>query len=185
MQFGFREKHSIDHALVSLTETIRNSLDDKKFGCGIFIDLQKAFDTVNHKILLDKLEHYGIRGTPLQWFSSYLSNRKQFIHVNDTNSTLLDVICGVPQGSVLGPLLFLIFINDLPHTSSKLKFYLFADDTNICCESVDLIVLEKTVNKELKQVKRWLDINKLAFNFDKTTLLSFILFVKHCYYRLL
>ena len=119
----------------------------KKFGCGIFIDLQKAFDTVNHKILLDKLEHYGIRGTPLQWFSSYLSNRKQFVHVNDSNSTVLDVTCGVPQGSVLGPLLFLIFINDLPHTSSKLKFYLFADDTNIYCESGDLTVLKKLLTK--------------------------------------
>ena len=96
MQFGLREKHSIDHTLVSLTESIGNSLDDNKFGCGIFIDLQKAFDTVNHKMLLDKLEHYGIRGTPLQWFSSYLSNRKQFVHVNGSNSTLLDVSCGVP-----------------------------------------------------------------------------------------
>ena len=99
---------------------------------------------MNHKILLDKHEHYGIRGPPLQWFSSYLSNRKQFVHVNGSNSTLLDVTCGVLQGSVLGPLLFLIFINDLPHTSSKLTFCLYADDTNIYCVSGDLTALEKT-----------------------------------------
>ena len=122
---------------------------------------------------MDKLELYGIWGTPLQWFSSCLSNRKQFVHVNGSNSTLLDVTCGVPQGSVIGPLLFLVFINDLPHTSSKLTFYLFADDTNICCVSGDLTVLEKPVYKELKQVKCWLDINKLSRNIDKT---SFVIF---------
>ena len=153
LQFGFQENHSIDHALVSLTEAIRNTLDNKRIGCGIFIDLQKAFDTVNHNILLPKLEHYGVRGCVLQWFRSYLSDRKQYVSVNGSDSNLLQIICGVPQGSVLGPLLFLLYINDLPNVSKKLKFYLFADDTNIYCESSDLSNLIKIVNRDLRTVK--------------------------------
>ena len=173
LQFGFRASHSVNHALISMTESIKNSLDNKKFGCGIFLDLQKAFDTVNHQILLDKLEHHGIRGTALAWFRSYLSNRSQYVSVNGCSSNHLNITCGVPQGSVLGPLLFLIYINDLPNSSSKLSFYLFADDTNIYFESQSLISLQKVVNTELKHVKKWLDANKLALNVDKTNFVIF------------
>ena len=173
LQFGFQENHSIDHALVSLTEAVRNTLDNKRLGCGIFIDLQKAFDTVNHRILLSKLEHYGVRGCALEWFKSYLSDRKQYVSVNGSNSNLLPITCGVPQGSVLGPLLFLIYINDLPNASKKLTFYLFADDTNIYYESKDLSNLIKIVNKELRLVKKWLDANKLSLNIDKTNYIIF------------
>ena len=168
-----RNCHSINHALVSLTEAIKNSLDNRKFGCGIFIDLQKAFDTVNHNILWMRLEHYRIRGTTLDWFKSYLSDRKQYVSVNGSNSSCLSVTCGVPQGSVLGPLLFLIYINDLPRSSKKLTFYLFADDTNIYYESNNPDLLQKTVNKELKKVKMWLDVNKLSLNIDKTNFIIF------------
>ncbi len=173
LQFGFQENRSIDHALISMTESIRSTLDCKKFGCGVFIDLQKAFDTVNHQILLSKLEHYGIRGCALDWFKSYLFQRKQYVSINGQNSSLLTVNCGVPQGSVLGPLLFLIYINDLPLASTKLKFYLFADDTNIYLEDGNLTHLVKTVNKELKFVMKWLNANKLSLNIEKT---NFILF---------
>ena len=123
-KFGFRYSHSINHALISLTEMIKNTLDNKRFGCGIFLDLRKAFYTVNHEILLKKLEHYGIRGIALSWFHSYLSNREQPVSVNGYSSRNLHVTCGVPQGSVLGPLLFLIYVNDIPNTSSKLAFCL-------------------------------------------------------------
>ena len=129
LQFGFREKHSTSHALLCLTETIKHSIDNGRTGYGVFLDLQKAFDTVNHKILSQKLEHYGIRSNVLSWFQSYLTGRSQYVSVNEHVSNTLHIICGVPQGSVLGRLLFLIHVNDLVSVSKVLKFYLFADDT--------------------------------------------------------
>ena len=152
LQFGFREKHCTDHALINLTEKIKTTIDNKKVGCGVFIDLKKAFDTVNHSILLKKLEHYGVRGVVLNWFCSYLKDRKQYVSVNGHTSKELKVTCGVPQGSVLRPLLFLVYINDLPTVSKILTFYLFADDTNIYYESSNTFDLQKKMNIELKKI---------------------------------
>ena len=143
LSFGLSEKHSTLYAIIGMTETIKEAIDNVMFGCGVFIDLQKAFDTINHSILLKKLEHYGITGVELSWFSSYLSKRKQFVSVHGSTSDYLEVKCGVPQGSVLGPLLFLIYINDLPSVSKVLSFYVFADDTDIFYSSCDLITLQK------------------------------------------
>ena len=120
-----------------------------------------------------KLEHYGIRGTAQDWFKSYLTAREQYVSINGYNSSHLNVTCGVPQGSVLGPLLFLIYINDLPLVSSKLTFYLFADDTNIYYEAENLVQQQSVVNKELKKVKKWLDANKLSLHIDKTNFIMF------------
>ena len=172
-QFGFRKKNSTVHALMEITEKIKETIDSGKFGCGIFIDLKKAFDTVNHKILLTKMEHYGVRGVTLDWFASYLTGRKQFVYLNGESSELKDVSCGVPQGSVLGPLLFLMYINVLPNVSDKLNFYLFADDTNIYYESKDLQNLEHVMNNELKHLSLWLKVNRLALNINKTNFLIF------------
>ena len=105
-QFGFRKQNSTVHALIQITEQITSLIENGKYGCGIFIDLRKAFDIVNHAILLRKMEHYGIRGMALQWFKSYL---------NGHASALKEISCGIPEGSVLGPLLFFIYINDLPN----------------------------------------------------------------------
>ena len=123
-QFGFRKRYSTIYALIEIIEKIKVSIDQGKFGCGIFIDLKKAFDTVNHEILLSKLDHYGIRGPLLDWFRSYLTDRKQFVFCNGVKSSTKTITCGVPQGSVLGPLLFLIYINDLPNISDKLQYLL-------------------------------------------------------------
>ena len=131
LQFGFRQKYSTVHALISLTENIRKNLDEGSIGCGIFVDLQKAFDTVEHDILLSKLEHYGIRGLANEWFKSYLSNRNQYVSINGYDSNLADVKFGVPQGSVLAPLFFLIYVNDLKQVLKFCKIHHFADDTNL------------------------------------------------------
>ena len=173
MQFGFREKHSTTHALLSLTESIKHSIDNGKFGCGIFLDLQKAFDTVNHDILIKKLEHYGIRGNVLDWFRSYLRGRFQYVSVNGHLSDLLPISCGVPQGSVLGSLLFLIYVNDLPNISKVLQVYLFEDDTSISFESDNLLTLQKVVNRELRKVRKWLEANRLSLNISKTNYVIF------------
>ena len=173
LQFGFRSKHSTLRALISMTESIKKTIDDGMYGCGVLIDLQKAFDTVKQSILLEKIEHYGIRGTALSWFSSYLSDRKQYVSVNGHTSDHLKILCGVPQGSVLGPLFFLIYINDLPNVSKLLSFYLFADDTNIYYKSHDLVHLQKNMNRKLKKVKKWLDSDRLSLNIGKTNFVIF------------
>ena len=162
LQFGFRESHSTSHALLSLAETAKKSIDNGKFSCGIFLDLQKAFDTVNHKILPQKMEHYRIRRKVLDWFRSYLSGRSQYVVVNGHSSEILPITCGVPQGSVLAPFLSLIYVIDLSYVSKILKFYLFADDTSICYDSGNLITLQKTINRELRKARKWLEANILS-----------------------
>ena len=136
-QFGFRNKHSTTRALFDLTKTIRKAFDDDGFGCGVFLDFKKSFDMVNQNILLKNFEHYGVRGHSVKWFSSFLTERKQYTSVNNVNSQIDDISYGAPHGSVLFPLLFLIYINDL---NSAIEFsYIchFADDTNILhrCQS--------------------------------------------------
>ena len=140
----------------------------------IFLDFAKAFDTFNHEILLKKLQHYDIRGTPLNWFKSYLYDR-QFTEINDTLSDIDYIKCGVPQGSILGPLLFLIYINDIVNTSTVLQIFLFADDTTIFFSSKPSAMVEKVLNDELKKVNKWLVSNKLSLNINKSCYLNFSL----------
>ena len=173
LQFGCRQKYSTVHVLISLTESIRKNLDEGNIGCGIFVDLQKAFDTVEHDILLSKLEHYGIRGLANEWFKSYLSNRKQYVSINGYDSNLADVKFGVPQGSVLGPLLFLIYINDLNQALKFCKVHHFADDTNLIHFSKSVNRLNKHVNLDLKNLTYWLNANIIALNVKKTELVIF------------
>ena len=172
-QFGFRENHSTNHALINLTEDIRDALDNHYFACGTFIDLQKAFDTVDHKILLRKLEHYGVRGKANEWFNSYLSNRKQHVSINGFLSNETEMLYGVPQGSVLGPLLFLIYINDLHVAIKHSTTRHFADDTSLLIKSKSLNQLKNRLNLDLRFLCKWLRANKISLNASKTELLIF------------
>ena len=172
-KFGFRSSHSTEHAVVELFDELINSFDNKNFTLGVFIDLSKAFDTVNHEILLKKLQSYGIIGNHLNWFKSYLRERKQFIANAQSKTELKIIQCGVPQGSILGPLLFLIYINDLFKSSPVLKFIMFADDTNLFFSHKDVNSLYETVNIELEKVNIWFKANKLSLNVSKTNYILF------------
>ena len=173
LQFGFRKNYSTTLALLNLTENIKQELDRGKFGCGIFIDFQKAFDTVDHNILLQKLSYYGVRGKSNEWFKSYLCDRKQFVSINGFQSDLSEIKCGVPQGSVLGPLLFLIYINDLHLAIKSCKIHHFADDTNLLHFNDSIKKLNKDINYDLKQLVHWLNANKISLNVGKTELVLF------------
>ena len=172
-QFGFRSKHSTSHAALLIIDKIQMAIEKGLYSCGIFLDLSKAFDTVDHDILIKKLHYYGIRGIPRDWFASYLNNRKQYVSVGGIASELLDVNCGVPQGSVLGPLLFLLYINDFSMCTGMLDFHLFADDSNIFSSNKSLQALELLINDKLKIISNWLCCNRLSFNIDKTNFVVF------------
>ena len=167
-QYGFRKGYSTAFALIDLHDKVSAALDNKKLAVGLFMDLSKAFDTVNYDILFMKLYHYGIRGVALDWIKSYLSNRFQFVQSNNSASSLEKINCGVPQGSILGPLFFLIYINDICNVSSLAKVILFADDTNLLFSNNDPYELIKTLNSEIPKFSHWLTVNKLTLNIDKT-----------------
>ena len=172
-QYGFRQNHSTYMAIQDMYNKITRAIDDREFSIGIFVDLSKAFDTINHDILLQKLEYYGIRGLALQWFKDYLTNRKQYVCYNNVSSSLMNVTCGVPQGSILGPLLFILYVNDIANCSSILYFILFADDTNIFYSSKSHSDLMKIINEELAKLSDWFRANKLSLNAKKTNYIIF------------
>ena len=181
--YGFRKEHSTQHAILDIVNTIQTNMSQGLFSCGIFIDVKKAFDTVDHDILLSKLHHYGFRGIINEWFASYLINRMPTTQIGQHVSNKDIVTFGVPQGSVLGPLLFLLYVNDMYQCSNKFKFYLFADDTNILYAAKNLKTSEVTVNAELRNFCDWLKSNKLSLNTKKSNLVLFHPYQKRASYH--
>ena len=172
-QFGFRKKCSTSMGVLNVVNTAINAIDKGEYCIGIFLDLSKAFDTIDHTILLSKLQHYGIRGVALNWFENYLQNRQQFVVVNGVKSQLRNVKCGVPQGSVLGPLLFLIYINDLINSSDFFTYSLFADDTCLLAHQKNMLALINSVNEEICKIFNWFCCNKLLLNTGKSQYVVF------------
>ena len=167
-QSGFRSLHSTVTSLLKCTDNWYSGLDTGQMTGLIFIDLKKAFDTVDHEILCKKLYLYGVQNRELAWFKSYLSNRKQFAGVNGADSKIEEIDIGVPQGSCLGPLLFLVYINDLPIAIKNSKTSMYADDTSIYRCSKDMPQLNKEINEDLEKLDEWLIGNKLSLNLAKT-----------------
>ena len=179
-QYGFRDEHSTELASLELIDRVMNAFENKHTPVAIYMDLSKAFDTLDHKILLQKLDYYGIKGIELNWFKSYLAERKQYVEINNTKSDYQTITTGVPQGSVLGPLLFLIYMNDIEEASSALNSILFADDSTFM-SSMNAVFpnhkldhnFEENINKELSKIYDWLAVNKLSLNARKTKFMIF------------
>ena len=172
-QYGFQKDKSTEDALMELHTKVIDAFENKKVAYGIFLDFAKAFDTVNHEILLHKLEHYGIRGLSLSWFKSYLTDRQQCVNIDGTKSDFSTIKHGVPQGSILGPLLFLLYINDIVLSSKRLQFLLFADDTSIFATGDSYSEVRTVLNDDLNNVSNWLKANKLSLNIKKSNALNF------------
>ena len=147
-------------------------MNDGKATAAIFLDLKKAFDTVNHQILISKLNDYGIRNHTLKWFVSYLDNRAQRVNINSSLSAFKCINIGVPQGSILGPLLFIIYVNSMPDSVSC-KCIMYADDTTLLCSSSDPVTLQQELDKNMSNINRWFHDNKLSLNVKKTKLTVF------------
>ena len=172
-QFGFQKGKSTFMALVVLLDKISAALKNGDFVIGLFRDFSKAFDTVDHSILLEKLDFYGIKGVTCKWFEDYLSERKQYVTYNGITSDMEVIKCGVPQGSILGPLLFLLYINDLAMVSNASFPILFADDTNIFITGKCIDGMCTKINDELDKIQSWLNCNKLSLNVLKTHYIIF------------
>ena len=183
-QYGSRKCHSTELAALELVDRLFKHLDDGKIPVSVFLDLSKAFDTLNHAILIDKLKYYGLNETSLNWFRSYLHDRQQYTEYNGTCSDVINLTTGVPQGSILGPLVFIIYMNDIHVATSNFKAILYADDTNLlspmCSFSssnslnpTNLTEVTNSINDELSHVYEWLLINKLSVNVSKTKFMIF------------
>ena len=157
-QFGFRKQHSTNLALTFLYEYILKQRDNDNSVCDIFMDLAKAFDSVSHRILLSKLEHYGVKGNAIRLIKSYLTNRMQYIESNEQTSKMLPITIGVPQGSVLGPFLFLVYINDLPNSCDS-EILLYADDAVLLCKDKTHDRLKSKSEKEFQKIESWVISN--------------------------
>ena len=172
-QYGFRSGHSTAMAILDMVEKVRAAWAEKSVALGVFIDLKKAFDTVDHRILLSKLEHYGIRGVTLKLLESYLSDRTQYVCYGGYESDRGRVECGVPQGSVLGPLFFILYVNDMVKACPELALVLFADDTSNFAKDKSPAKLFQKVNTGLNSLSKWFRFNKLTLNLKKTEYIYF------------
>ena len=184
-QYGFRDKHSTELAPSELIDRLRNEIDNKKVPLSIFLDLSKAFDTLDHDILLLKLEYYGVKSTSLKWFASYLRGRSQYVDYDGLHSSVRSIKSGVPQGWILGPLLFIIYMNDINISSQKLNFILYVDDTTLTfplCSFThcDDFNTDSFSNQELTAISNWLSVNRLSLNASKTKFLVFTTIRKLC-----
>ena len=173
LQFGFQKGRDTSMALLMLVDKISEALDKGELAIGVFLDFSKAFDTVDHDILMNKLDIYGIKGIPNKWFKNYLTNRTQYVTYNSVKSDSLSIKCGVPQGSILGPLLFLLYINDLSTVSNVLFSILFADDSNMFIIGKNINEMCNKMNIALKEIEEWLYSNKLSLNVLKTNYMIF------------
>ena len=171
-QFGFRSKHSTNHAIINLTESTIESLEKELKVGGTYLDIAKAFDCVNHDMLLRKLEYYGFRANTLMWFESYLKNRKQYVNIRQQVSEMYELEWGIPQGGTLAPILFILFINDITNSSDKFDFSIYADDTCLIL-GIEHSAYNDTMKSELTKVVDWFSSNELLLNFNKTDYLHF------------
>ena len=171
--------HSTEYAALELIDRIITQMDKDELPINIYLDLSKAFDTIAHSILINKLEYYGVKGSHLRLLHSYLSNRKQYTEINNTKSNILSITTGVPQGSILGTLLFIIYINDLAQVSDMFNFIMYADDTTLTrtistfSDNTNNDNLETSLNAELLKINEWLQINKLSLNISKSKYMIF------------
>lgn len=172
-QHGFRPQYSTSSAVMTLTQAINDALHNNRLAAVIFLDIKKAFDTVNHDIMLNKLKIYGLRDKVLDFFSSYLTNRQQIVSMKSLSSSIQRLLTGVPQGSTLGPLLFLLYVNDLPKVLTSSKAIMYADDTAIVVTAHHTVELENIANTELEKISDWFLTNKLTINAKKTKYILF------------
>ena len=189
-QYGFRTGHSTEHAALELVDNITSQMDNNETPINIWLDLSKAFDTIDHNILLDKLKYYGLDDTAIKLFRSYLTNSYQYVQIENAKSQLLEINTGVPQGSILGSLLFIIYINDISQSSDTFDFLAYADDTTLSTtlnkfSTSDYMNISDLINLELYKINEWLEINKLSLNAKKSRFMLFHMPNKHITLRIL